>query len=138
MKLLTTKYRFAAAVLLTVILSHISLFHFEMVQKVLCIGEDSYIYLEILENSHINNNLFTDIDTEDIFGNNECTDYILDNHIDEIFSKPYKLLFNKLNFLLTIKFDTFNKYNYLPYSGDISFISNNISLDSYSTISLLI
>jgi len=138
MNILTTKYRFAAAVLLTVILSHITLFHFEMVQKILCIGEDSHIHIENMADFHVNNDLFVESNTIDKFEYKECIDYKLDNHIDEIFSKPNRLIINKLNFLLTIQFDVFNKYNYLHHPGDISLLSNNISLDSYSTISLLI
>lgn len=138
MNILTTKYRFAASVLLAVILSHIALFHFEMEQTVLCIDEGRHIHIENIVDSHINNDLNFNSNIIDKFVDKECTDYKLDNYIDEIFSKPNKLIFNKLNFLSIIKIDTFNKYNHLPYPGGISSFINNIPLDSYSTISLLI
>lgn len=138
MNTLTNKYRFVALILLILILSHITIFHFELSQKVLCIGEGNHTHVENIVDSHLNKNLRINNDTKDKFVYNDCTDYKLDHHIDEDFVKTNKLLFGKLKILSNINFDNFINFSFFANSQRTNIIINNIPLDSYSTISLLI
>jgi len=138
MKKLKPTYHFVSILLLTLILSHISLFHFELMQKVLCVGEGNHIHVERIIDSHINNNLLIDNDTKNKFVYDNCTDYRLDHHIDEDFVKTNKLNFNSIKVVIKINLDAFTKYNFSHNINQTNTLINNIPLDSYSTISLLI
>jgi len=138
MTILKPKYRFASIVLLTVILSHITLFHFEMEKKVLCVGEGEHSHIENIEKFYNTNNIFPSLNNFNDILTDNCTDFQLDIHIDQnIKNSSIKLftVFNNsvktyLNQLIENK-----KFNLLE-NKDI--YSNNTALESLSTIALII
>ncbi len=89
-----TKYKFTALLLLTVIVSHIFVFHFELEDKVLCIGEGDHFHIENIEDSHLASqyNLGTTENHSEIRDNHACADYLLDNHVDEDYAKIRKFI----------------------------------------------
>jgi len=90
---ITMTRKFTSLLLLTVIISHLFVFHFELEAKVLCIGDGDHFHIETLHESHLENKLFSSItnDQSNIRNNNNCTDYLLDNHVDEDFARTVKI-----------------------------------------------
>ncbi len=137
MRKLKYPYRLTTILLLTLILSHTLFFHFELKQKVLCVGEDEHIHIEKIIDSLISNDLLVDNDTIRVIST-ECTDFRLDHHVDEDFVKTKKINFNKLKIVVKINHDTYIKNEFLRSKNQTYKYTNNTPLDSFSTISLLI
>ncbi len=135
---LKTKYRFVAALLLAVILSHITLFHFELEEKILCVGEGDHFHIENIEDSHSAINPFLKLGLAKSLESSGCTDYKLDNHIDENIVKS--------NFNTKIKFNVSTQFDFSQIKNDnknsltknYNIQKNNRALESLTTVTLLI
>ncbi len=138
MKNFKTKYRFVAVVLLTVMLSHIMLFHFEVEAKVLCVGDGEHIQIEKLSEVHTISQMPKPNQIIKVVDYLNCTDYRLDNHIDENLTKVNKNLFAKLKYLTTINSSHTSEVKQKNNVEDSKYFANLIAIESLSTIALII
>lgn len=135
---LKSKYRFAAVVLITVIFSHITIFHFNLDKKVICVNESDLFHIENIENNQIGvNNSINFAHFEDT--NKElCTDYKLDIHVDQ---NTVKTNFNfLLKFIKSLKpnFGKTPENRKLIIYTDNDFYTYNTALESLSSVALII
>lgn len=95
------KHKVTALLLLTVIISHLLIFHNEFEEKVLCIGDGDHFHIENINDSHLENQkkVLYENNKETLRTNNNCEDYLLDKHVDEDFAKVRK---NQLNNIVEI------------------------------------
>ncbi|MGK9369593.1 hypothetical protein ACSSWA_11885 [Melioribacter sp. Ez-97] len=132
------RYQIVAALLLTAILSHISLFHFELQQKVLCIGERNHFQIENIGDAHSSLKFTINLGFFQIIENDDCTEFKLDNHIDEDIVKVISKNTVRFNEVLIINFDTIKKDDKFSIIEDNLLTSHNTGLESLAKISLLI
>jgi hypothetical protein len=89
MNRISNSHKFTSLLLLVIIVSHLFVFHFELEEKILCIGDGEHFHIENILDSHSENSTNSKIVTKkgSFKENYNCTDYLLDNHIDEDFAK---------------------------------------------------
>ncbi len=107
------KYRATTLILLAVIISHIFVFHFELDEKILCIGDGEHFHIENIMDSHFENQLNLKVSNEEsVFKDNfNCTDYPLDNHIDEDYAKIRRIIIYEYSQTANLKNQEINKSN---------------------------
>ncbi len=119
MNRITPKHKITSLLLLTVIVSHF-FFHFKLEEKVVCIGEGEHFHIENINDSNLEG-MFNPSLKENLisFWNLiNCTDFLLDNHVDEDIVKTKRIVIYK--FVKTISFfdeiinrtKNFNKNNF--------------------------
>lgn len=130
-------YRIISLLLLTVILSHIAVFHADLENKVLCIHEDGETHIENLQDSHFSSKGGLSIDLNQQIFPKDCNDYVLDSHIDISIQKQSTNL-RTLNYINLITTNLF--YTKTLSKRSINFLSKNtnLSIDHLSTVTLLI
>ncbi|NOX18524.1 MAG: hypothetical protein GXO87_09630 [Chlorobi bacterium] len=131
-------YRFIAALLLTAIVSHLTLFHFQMEEKVLCVHNDGFSHLENIDESHLSSKHFPA--SEIISGVNkiDCADYKLDKHLDENLVKIFNKISLRFKKSLFINFNQIKKAKIISFLNGKNIIPHNAGLESLATVSLLI
>ncbi len=130
------KYRFTSLILLFSLLSHISVFHAPMQEKILCTHDDGSVHFEnISESEFAANFLFSLERTAPVYHQN-CTDYRLDFHIDKISGKQIQKL--PISQRVISVLDLKKIYNQFLQFSFIKQQLPQISLQNYSTVSLLI
>jgi len=138
MRGLNTKYRFAAFVLLTAILSHITLFHFSLEQKVLCKDKGEIFHIENIanHNSQVENKFHSlNLNNNE---NNFGTDYKLDVHVDQnIVKSNYNFSLSSIGYLKP-DYEKTTKNKKLNNYANKDFYAANTVLKSLSTITLII
>ena len=132
------RYRIIAALLLTVILSHITLFHFELEEKILCIGEGDHFQIENIGDSHSSLKSTINLGFFQIIENDDCTDFKLDNHIDEDIVKVINKITVRYNRALIISFDDIKKDKKFSIIENRILTTHDTGLESLAKISLLI
>lgn len=127
------KYKVTALLLLTVIVSHLFIFHYELDEKVLCIGEGDHFHIENINDSHLknHNNIINENNKVTLTSTDNCKDYLLDNHIDEDFAKVKRNKFN--NF---VKITTLNP-NIFYNSRVVNTLNHNINSIQKHTLEML-
>jgi len=123
MKKIKLKYRFITLLLLAVISSHIFVFHFGLDDKVLCIGDGEHFHIENIMDSHFENRLnLNELNNKATVNNDyNCTDFSLDNHVDENITNIERTIIYKFVQIVNLKNQEINKSN----------ISKNIYYNRY-------
>jgi len=132
------KYRFSAFVLLAVIFSHITIFHFDLEKKVLCLDEGKLFHIENVENNQIGENNSFDFVHFENANKGFCTDYKLDIHVDQNIVKSNLNFFVK--FFQSLNPDywkTLENRKLISYTNT-DFYTYNMALESLSKVSLII
>ncbi len=140
MKRTKPKYRFTTLLLLTVIISHIFVFHFALDDKVLCIGDGEHFHIENIMDSHFANKLnIESLNKKVTFNNNyNCTDYPLDNHIDEDYAKNRRIIIYKYVQTVNLKNQEINKSNISKSIYSNRYINQKYITEQLPTTVLLI
>ena len=133
---LSRTYKMTSIMLLAIIVSHLFVFHFAMEDEMLCIGEGEHFHIEKT----------FDIDSVDLngTGNTEvqndfnCTDYRLDNHVDENYAKIKRIAIYLDVQIINFEKEVLSKRNisnsvYLYLNANNKFI-----IDKLSTTQILI
>ncbi len=132
------KYRFAAVVLMSVIFSHITVFHFDLAEKVICIGGNNLFHIENVENNQIGTHNSFDFVHFENAEKEFCTDYKLDIHVDQ---NIVKLDFNfLLKFIKSFNPDfgkTLENRKLIIFT-DKDFYTYNTTLENLSKVTLII
>ncbi len=131
-------YRFLAALLLTLIVSHLAFFHFHLEEKVLCLGEEEHFHIEKISDLHASESCRGNLKFDENFEPDKCVDHKLDIHIDEITAKNVCKIARK--FKKSVLPDFFNsKINRKFSNGKKGFFnSHNSGIESLLTVSLII
>lgn len=132
------RHRIIASLLLTVILSHIALFHFELEEKILCIGEGDHFQIENIDDPHSSLKSTINLGFFKILENDDCTDFKLDNHIDENIVKVINKINVRFNKALIISLDEIKKDKNFNRIEKNILTAHNTGLESLAKISLLI
>ena len=140
MNKISLTYKITSLFLLAVIVSHLFVFHFELEEKVLCIGDDNHFQIEKLSNSHLEykNNLEVVSDECAIQDMNNCVDYLLDNHVDEYFAKINKTTLYKLVKIIDLNSLESNKSNISKNKNQNRYMIQKYIAEQFPTIQLLI
>lgn len=138
MKRIGFKYRLIAAFLLTIIVSHIALFHFDLGGKVVCVHNNGVSHFDDVNKSHSTDYALTNAHLSDLFGADECRDFILDRHIDENIVR-IKVIAQRVNKLIAVLNGVLSNGN-LHTQNIVSAkaISNYVHFIKLSTTTLLI
>ena len=135
MKIEKRKYRFTSLLLLITLLSHISIFHAPMQEKILCVHDDGDVHLENFSESEFAVNILFPLQRATPIFHQNCNDYRLDFHVDQIIAKQihnYNISQRVFSVINVKKINThliqFSLTKQLP----------QLTLQNYSTVSLLI
>lgn len=113
MNKVSSTYKITSILLLAIIISHLFVFHFELEEKVLCIGDEGHFHIEsISELCSQNLQTLNHLNSKSkISANHNCTDYFLDNHVDEDYAKIRNNKIHRSFYTLTYNNKELNKSN---------------------------
>ncbi len=124
-------YKRISLLLLAVIISHLFV-HYELEEKVLCIGDGDHIQIENISDSHLESDFKT------ISHDKNCVDYLLDNHIDEDYAKNNRVYLVRFDNSITHNFEEYSKpkvSNNLAYK---LYLNQKYTIEQLPTVTLLI
>lgn len=133
------KYRFVAWLLLAVLFSHLSIFHFTLEEKILCAHDNGVTHVEDFEESHFSLDGFFDFGNIQVKDNQACEDYRLDNHAKAVIVQSIVKLKNNSSQVLPVEiFQNLNAKTFVLTEQFINTNSLHNSLNNIITVTLLI
>ncbi len=136
MKIDKQKYRFTSLLLLVTLLSHISIFHAPMQEKILCAHDDGSVHLENISESEFAVNILFPLQKATPVFHQNCNDYRLDFHVDQINAKQIHNYNLSQRVFLVINLKRI-KTHLIQFSLTRQQLPQ-LTLQNYSTVSLLI
>ena len=140
MNKISNTYRNTSLLLLVIIVSHLFVFHFELEEKVLCIGEGNHSHVENLSDSCLGNQYNITLTTDECTIQNidSCTDLLLDNHVDENLAKINRTIHYKFVQIVDLNRVESNKTNTSKRKNLNSYIVQKYITEHLPTTLLLI